>query len=223
MNHARLGLFARPLLLSLGLVACGDAGSMSANPSGDAAVGAAADAPGSASVPARCTSACGRIATCAAMDGTSVDASACAASCARNTPSEACFGCFSGPCASTCADACVQCFFNNCLSLVSPTGGSSDAGAPVADAGEPAQDSGPPPVMCGTNALARDLGADCQLDSRCMAGVCQTNTRNALLSYCTQECRTVADCPCGDDWFCDTVPGRGDVVKYCQSRRRNGY
>lgn len=218
MNRTLFGLFARPLLLSLGLVACGDAASVPSNTVGDAATGAGADVSAAPSVPARCTSACARIATCAAMDGTSVDTADCAASCARSAPSEACFGCFSGPCASSCGEACVQCFFNNCLSLVSPMPEPADAGAPA-----PPQDSGPPPVMCGTNALARDLGADCQLDNRCMAGVCQTNTRNALLSYCTQECRTIADCPCGDDWFCDTVPGRGDVVRYCQSRRRNGY
>lgn len=221
MNQPR---FAHALALVLGLVACGDAASMPGVTAAPDAASASADGGATTpTIPARCASACDRVATCAAMDGERVDQAACASSCARNTPSDACFGCFSGPCASSCGEACVQCFVNNCLQLVSPS--PQPQPTPVeADAGAPApQDSGPPPVMCGTNALARDLGADCQSDSRCMAGVCQTNTRNAFLSYCTQECRTVADCPCGDDWFCDTVPTRGVVVKYCQSRRRNGF
>ena len=208
----------------LGAVGCGDAGGSGGVPTDDRPA-TAADRPATADTAAAppasagCTSACARISECAAMSGESVDAASCRNECAMSAPSPACFGCFSGPCASSCGDTCASCFFNNCAALVAPP--PADAGAPPPP--PPPADAGAPPSdpVCGTNTLHPDIGRNCQGDSICGTAVCNFATRNALTRYCTQACSTIADCPCsGGSWSCALISGRSAVQRYCVAAGR---
>ena len=79
--------------------------------------------------------------------------------------------------------------------------------------------------MCGTGTLASDLGAPCQQDSDCKSSTeaCDLNTPNALDSYCTQPCKSIADCPCsGGTWTCALNPKFGAVTKYCTNTAVGG-
>lgn len=210
----KLGRWTLVISVMLGAVGCGDAGGSGGVPTDDRPPTAdTAAAPAST----QCTSVCARISECAAMSGESVDAASCRSACVAIAPSPACFGCFSGPCASSCGDTCASCFFNNCTALVSPP--SVDAGAPP-----PPVDAGAPPPsepVCGTNTLHPDIGRNCQGDSLCGTGVCNFATRNAFSRYCTQACSTIADCPCaGGNWSCALISGRSAVQRYCVAAGR---
>ncbi len=225
-----LGRWTLVIAMMLGAAGCGAAAGGGGAPDASAAMPDASaprsDASTAPTVSAQCGAACARIAQCSAMEGSPIEEPSCRASCAASNPSAACFGCFSGPCATSCGEACAMCFFSNCASLAVP--GTTppdpmpapDASTAPPDASEPAPDATPPEPMCGTGTLHADIGRECQGDFQCGTRVCNTNTRNALNSYCTQACSSIADCPCaGGTWACQLIPGRSAVQRYCVDTR----
>ena len=119
------------------------------------------------------------------------------------------------------ADEAQSCFTNLDPGSCTETGMSADGkcgGGNTSSSSSGGNSSSGGSGKCGTGNLATDIGAECQSPSDCSTNFCDQNTPNALNSYCSQACSSIADCPCASSagtWTCDINPKYSAVQKYC--------